>query len=610
MRNTRATRHPATGRRGRVAAPVAVACTAALLAVAACSGGSTPSGSGAGSTDEGTPSKGGTLNMLGSGDVDYMDPNITYYSVGYVAARLWSRQPYSFAADPKSSDEAVPDLAEAMPKVSDDGKTVQFTIRQGAKWNTSPARQITAEDVIRGIKRTCNPAQPFGGLPDYLDLFAGFSDFCAGFAKVKPDAAAIAGYINKNDVAGLKVGGDDRTVVMTLTHPAAYLADMLTLPAFSPAPEEYDKYVPASADLAQNSLSSGPYRIASYSPTKRIEFTRNPAWDAATDPVRKAYVDKVVVDETVSQESTQQQLQTGTPGADMEFDNYPPPSQLPGLISAQDPKLNLGETASSNPYIVFNTVSPNNNGALGKVEVRQALMYALNRDTIIQALGGPKVYPPLTHVVPPSLVGGETNFDPYPRDVNKAKQLLQQAGLGSGLTLKLLYRNASEGSSKAFATVQQDLKEAGITVQGVPSPNADFYTRYLQVPSVAKRGVWDLSIAGWGADWYGNGALSYFNPLFSGKTAFPPVGSNFGFYDSPAANALISKAVQATSEEEAATLWHQADQQVMKDAAFFPITNPKQANYRAEQVKNTVYLQALQNFDPANVWLDPARNGG
>ena len=44
----------------------------------------------------------------------------------------------------------------------------------------------------------------------------------------------------------------------------------------------------------------------------------------------------------------------------------------------------------------------------------------------------------------------------------------------------------------------------------------------------------------------------------------------------------------------------------MEDAAFFPITNPKQANYHATQVHNAIYVPAMQNFDPANVWLDPA----
>ena len=47
----------------------------------------------------------------------------------------------------------------------------------------------------------------------------------------------------------------------------------------------------------------------------------------------------------------------------------------------------------------------------------------------------------------------------------------------------------------------------------------------------------------------------------------------------------------------------------MADAAFFPVTNPQQPNYHAKQVHNAVYLPALQNFDPANVWLDPASSG-
>ena len=45
-------------------------------------------------------------------------------------------------------------------------------------------------------------------------------------------------------------------------------------------------------------------------------------------------------------------------------------------------------------------MSPNNNKALQKVKVRQALSYAINRTNIIQVLGGPKINPPLTHVLP------------------------------------------------------------------------------------------------------------------------------------------------------------------------------------------------------------------
>jgi peptide/nickel transport system substrate-binding protein len=174
----------------------------------------------------------------------------------------------------------------------------------------------------------------------------------------------------------------------------------------------------------------------------------------------------------------------------------------------------------------------------------------------------------------------------------------------------VLYDPAQEGIKKNFATLQQDLKQAGITVTGVPVPQSDIYTKYLPEPSVAERGVWDVTFGGWGPDWFGNAALSYFKPLFSGQGSFPPNGSNWGFYENPATNALITQAENATSQDEAARLWHEADEQVMKDAVFFPITSPLQANYRAKQVHNAQYISAIQNFDPANVWLDPAVNGG
>lgn len=592
-------------------ASFAIVCASAL-ALAAC-GNSSGNTSGSNPSASASPVKGGVLNLLGSGDVDYMDPNVSYYSIGYLNLREWSRQLFTYPATPGQTTTAVPDLATQMPTtanggISADGKTYTITIRQGAQWNSSPARQVTAADVVRGVKRTCNPVQPFGGIPDFASLIQGYQTFCNGFAKVPKTVAAIATYINNTPLPGV-VAQNATTVQFHLTKPATYFVDMLTLPAFSPAPVEVLKYLPASTALGQHELSDGPYQIQSWVPTKSIVYTRNPAWNASSDPVRKAYVDEIKVNETVSQDSTQQQLETGTATADMEWDNFPPPAQLPALISSKDPNLNLGQSYSSNPYVVFNMDSPNNKGVMSKPAFRQALEYAMNRAAMVQVLGGPQVSPPLTHVLPAGIVGS-TNFDMYPFDPAKAKTLLTQAGVTGPTTLKVLYRNASQGSSKVFETLQQDLSKVGITVQGVASPNADFYTKYLEVPSAAQRGVWDLAIAGWAPDWYGNAALSFFGPLFSGKPSYPPIGSNFGFYDSAATNSLIAQASEATVESQASQLWAKADQQVMKDAAFFPITSPMQPNYHASQVHNAVYIPEIQNFDPTNVWLSPGVQGG
>ena len=556
----------------------------------------------------GTPTPGGILNVLGTGDVDFMDQNVTYYSVGYEVMRLISRHLYDYEAVTGKTTQVIPDLATGAPDVSADGKTYRFTIKTGAMWNTTPARQVNADDIVRGLKVTCNPAQPFGGLTDYIDLIAGLQKFCDDFAKVKPTATAIANYVKNTPVAGVSADpSNPLTIVFKLTHPATYFPDMLALSAFSPRPIEEMDYVPASAQLAQHLLSNGPYQIKSYTPARSIDLVRNKAWNASTDAVRKAYVDEIRITETGDQNVIQRQLQTNIPSADMQFDTGTPSADVPGLLGANDPNLNLQTTVASNPYIIYNTASPNNNGALKNVKVRQALNYALSRDNLVQDAAGPKVSPPLTHILPPGIAGSQ-NFDLYPHSEAKARQLLQEAG-ATNLKLTFLYRPASALSAQMYQTVQADLAKVGVKVKGLGVPNADFYVKYLIVPSVARRGVWDISLAGWGPDWYGDAALSFFAPLFDGRV-LPPQSSDFGLFNDPAVNALIDQAKQATSESESSRAWAQADSKVMQDAAIFPITDPNTPVYHASQVHNAIFIPVLNQFDMANVWLDPSKNGG
>jgi peptide/nickel transport system substrate-binding protein len=556
----------------------------------------------------GTPQKGGTLNMLGDGDIDYMDYNVSYYTIGYQAQRLWVRGLYAYPAVPHKTTTPAPDLATGPPQVSSDGLTYTVTIRSGAMWNTKPARQVTGADAVLGLKRSCNPAQPFGGMPDFETLIKGMSAYCAGFAKAKPTVAGIKTYITTHQISGVTSNGN--SVTYKLTQPASYFGDMLTLPPFNPAPAESLKYVPASAPSGQHMIADGPYQVTSYVPAKSITFARNPAWRSSTDPIRKGYVDAVKISETGDPTAIQQVLQANRAAGGMEFNSWPPAASVPGLINqmkAGSKNMNLGPTFSSNPYLVYNEVSQNNGGALGKLAVRQALSYAINRAHLIQDDNGPAVSPPLTHVLPDGLNGAQyvpKGYDPYPYNPAKAKQMLAAAGV-KNLKLIVLYNNESTVEPKMYQTLQADLAKAGISVKALAVPSADLYTKYFfGPPSVAKRGVWDIGMAGWGPDWYGDASKSFFAPLYSGPPSYPLAGgSNYGYYNDPAVNSMITKAAATADPVAAGKLWAQIDQAVMKDDPYFPITQPLQPNYHSSFVHNAVYVPALQNFDPTNVWL-------
>jgi len=568
----------------------------------------------------GAPQRGGTLNMVGISDVDYMDYDTAYYTTDImVQQRLMERTLYNWAAVPGHNITPEPDLATGMPVISDNGLKQTVTIRSGVMWNTSPPRPVTAADVVRGIKRACNPSPvAFGGMADFETTIQGLSAFCAGYPAASATSAAVMKkYIEGHNVSGITISGN--SITFTLTRPAPWLDGAMTLAAFVATPIEAENGLPGTPAVYNHMYSDGPYELTSYTPKKSMTFVRNPVWSASTDPLRKAYVNAINVDETGNQTTIYQQMATGSASLGMSFDALVPPADDPNLlnlIKSGSHLANLAATYSSNPYLVFNTVSPNNGGALGKADVRQALSYGIQRSQLTKSLGGATTNPPLTHILPAGIDGSQdvpAGYNPYPYDPSKAKSMLAAAGFTSShpLQIKFLYRSDSQGSTKIFNNVAAQLGALGsVTVSGVPTNQADFYGKYLYVPntssapSPAYKGTWDMASAGWGPDWFGDSAVSYFNPLYSSPGGFPANGgSNFGYFSSATVNNTISQALSQTTEAAADKYWAQADEEVMQAAAVYPITSPLQLAEHAPYVHNAVYMTQWQNFDPTNVWL-------
>ncbi|GAB2981442.1 ABC transporter substrate-binding protein [Nocardioides montaniterrae] len=366
-----------------------------------------------------------TLNLLGISDIEWMDPTASYYSQDYVNLRMINRQLYSYPAIAGKTTTVAPDIATGMPQISKDGKTVTVHMRSGVMWNSKPARPVVAGDVVRDVERSCNPVQPFGGSADYADLLDGYNDYCAAFAKAAGDKPTPASLTKAMESTPFKAvtAPNDSTVVYHLTHASPYFTDMLTLPALStPVPEEYNNYLPGTG-VNQHTLSNGPYQVAEYKPAKSIVYEQNPVWKQSTDPIRKQNFKKIVANETGDQGDILKKLQTGSPDYDSFWDTFPLGTEVPGLQAKGDKNLDLTPTSSSNPYIVFNTISPNNDGAMKDPAFRRALSYAINRAEMLKAMGPSMLYPPLTHVLPKE-IDGSKDFDLYPFSQAKAESAL------------------------------------------------------------------------------------------------------------------------------------------------------------------------------------------
>ena len=153
--------------------PLALTSLVAALALLLAACGGQTSGGTAAST--GTPVSGGTLKLLGSSDVDHLDTASAYYVASYTLERAFTRQLFSYPAstDTTTADTPVADVATEVPTtanggISADDRTWTIHLRPGVRWNTTPAREVTAQDFVLGLKRLCNPVSPVGA-PGYYE---------------------------------------------------------------------------------------------------------------------------------------------------------------------------------------------------------------------------------------------------------------------------------------------------------------------------------------------------------------------------------------------------------------------------------------------------------
>ncbi|WP_018585763.1 ABC transporter substrate-binding protein [Salinispora arenicola] len=524
-----------------------------------------------------------TLRLLGTAAVHQADPAAAWSPAERQLLRLTTRQLVSYpgAADPTDWRALGPvgDLAVDVPSTYNAGlgashRSYVAHLRPDVWWDSPQPRRITAHDVVRGFKRLANPVTRHPALPYFRSTIRGMDRYCDEYAAVvagRPvTAALLAAFANAHDLPGV-FALDDETVVIELLRPALDFPDMLALSCASPAPAEYDAYLPGSTELHAHLVASGPYRVATWQPGDTIRLEPNPTWRPESDPVRHQRFDAV-------------EFRVSGDG----------PRRLADQISADVADLPwgvpVGEVSGyrADPFLVFNLRDPAN-PAMSTAAVRQVIDEAIDRSALarIARVGDPWSAVREAYTVVPPGNDGHLPSDPAadPPAHGTPRERLAAAGHPNGLLLTAVCPDRTEELALARAWAA-DLAMAGIEVRLVALDEAT-HRALLTGAAGAPAQRWDVSTTSWTAPWgYGN-ARVFLQPLVDGAR---PSGHRDEELDR-----MVEQAVDAADPREAVACWQQVQRRLLADAAVVPLLfrRPTDAAPRGPRVRRADALPSL-----------------
>ncbi|MEL5957089.1 ABC transporter substrate-binding protein [Streptomyces sp. CLV115] len=549
----------------RVAAATAVLVVAA--GAAAC-GPKDNKGADSGSGAAGKPQKGGTLTVLNSKPQEDFDPARLYTSGGgnvpsLVFRTLTTRNREDGAAGAK----VVPDLATDLGTPSKNATVWTYTLKDGLKYEDGTA--ITSADIKYGIERSF-AAELSGGAPYLRDWLIGGADYQGP-------------YKDKKGLDSIETP-DAKTIVFHLNKPEGEFPFLATQTQTTPVPRAKDN----GTKYEEHPISSGPYKVVrNEGDGERLILERNPHWSASTDEERKAYPDRIDVRSGLDSAVINQRLSAsqGADAAAVTTDTNLGPAELAKVTGDKKlaARVGTGHFGYTN-YIAFNPkVKPFDNP-----KVRQAISYAVDRSSVVNAAGGSSLAEPATTFLPDQAAFGYTPYDHFPAGKNgdpaKAKELLKEAGHPKGLTVTLTHSNDKDfATSPEIATaLQEALKKAGITVRLQGLESNDYSDTVYNLKSEP-----GFFLGGWGADWPSGGP--FFAPIFDGRQIVKS-GYNFnsGQLNDPAVNKEIDEINKLTDLGAAAKRWGALDKKVGEQALTVPLFHPVYKRLYGESVKNVV----------------------
>lgn len=406
-----------------------------------------------------------TLVFGASADPVSLDPSLASDGESIrVAKQIYE----TLVAQEPGSTKLIPGLATSY-KSTPNGKTWTFKLRRGVSF--TDGTPFNAKAVCYNFNRWYNytGALASSSVSYYYNLvFSGF--------KTGPTA--------KNAIYQSCAAKGSYTAIIKLKKPfGPFLGALTLLPFGIGSPTAMKKYgandgtlskdgvfVPNGTYSTRHPTGTGPYKLDSWKVGDKLTIVRNDKYWG-----KKAYLRRIIFRPVADAAARLQALQTGEVDG---YDNVGPQDlgtikKSGGLKIVDRPSFNVG-------YVTINqSIKP-----FDDVRVRQAVAYGLDRASVVGAFYGGRGQV-ASQFEPPSVVGWNPKVKKYPYDPNKAKQLLQAAGVTLPLKVEFWYptdvsRQYMPDPPRNFQAFAASLEKSGFSVTAKSAPwRPDYLGRVL-----------------------------------------------------------------------------------------------------------------------------------